>query len=94
MRKFLFVEMQLPLALLSFISWFSCPVRNFTVLVHSHCSHNVVLGCSKQLFSVKKLKKIVHYLLCTKQWTDTISHLLLDILEHLADKEQVISLRS
>ncbi len=67
-------NLQFPSALWSFTtnlsSFFSCMAWNFTVLVHSHCSHNVIFGRRRQLFSVKKLlRPIVHYLLGTKQQT-------------------------
>ncbi len=51
------LNLQLSLVLWSFIvtfsSLFSCPARNFTVLVHSHCSHVVIFD--RQLFLVKRL---------------------------------------
>lgn len=47
--------------------------HNFTVFIHSHCSFSAVLGCSRQLFSTKKLKNpTLHYLPSTKQQTDTV----------------------
>ncbi len=39
--------------IVSFSLLFSCPAHNFTVLVHSHRSHCVVFGSSRQVFFLK-----------------------------------------
>lgn len=65
--------LQFPLVLFSFVAFFSisfssCQVCNFTVMFQSHCSHNFVFVHSRQLFPEKFF---IHYLLSTKQQTDT-----------------------
>ncbi len=74
------VNLQLRSTLRSFItsvsSLFSWPAHNFNVLLHSHRSHNIIFGNSRQVFSEKKVEKpTVHLLLSSKQQTDTVSDL-------------------
>ncbi len=45
--------------IVSFSSLFICPDHNFTVLVHSYRSHNIVFSRSSQLFSATKLSQSV-----------------------------------
>lgn len=65
---------------------FNCLARNLSVLVHPHCSHGVIFGCSKQLFSAKKSYKKALYLLSPKQQTKFV------IVEHLAAEQPDISI--
>lgn len=48
---------------------------------HSHCSQSVVLS-----ENAPEIHCEIHYLLSTKQQTDTVSDQLVNIVEHLADR--------